>query len=248
MTPSSLSTAAPDFNLHACGLQVMGSWHPGEDDALPWLPGRRPVAQVWLVGVAGSHFWPHFKASPFFADGLPDPLDRWSRAIAEPLAARYNGRALFPFEGPPYYPFQRWAERVGATHNSPLRLHIHPVYGLWHAYRIALALPDLSTLPDTPAAPGGQGRAAGQPPASAAAATDICARCDAQPCLHACPAHAFNGQDFIAQDCSTHLQSASGQACVQNGCRARHACPVGHDYRYLPEHAAFHMRAFMAPH
>jgi hypothetical protein len=28
------------------------------------------------------------------------------------------------------------------------------------------------------------------------------------------------------------------------GCRARRACPVGRDYRYAPDQAAFHMRPF----
>ncbi len=29
------------------------------------------------------------------------------------------------------------------------------------------------------------------------------------------------------------------------GCRARRACPVGREYFYDPEQAAFHMRAFL---
>jgi hypothetical protein len=92
------------------------------------------------VGVIGSNFWPYFKASVFYNDGLPDPLDRWSRAIAESLAERFGGVALFPFHGPPHHPFQRWADRAEATRPSRMLLRIHPDYGLWHAYRFALAL------------------------------------------------------------------------------------------------------------
>ncbi len=58
---------------------------------------------------------------------------------ARNLAADFPGvRALFPFEGPPYLPFQRWARRAEPVHPSPLRQLIHPEFGLWHAYRGAL--------------------------------------------------------------------------------------------------------------
>jgi hypothetical protein len=35
---------------------------------------------------------------------------------------------------------------------------------------------------------------------------------------------------------------------MQQGCLARNACPQGHDYRYTPEHAVFHMLAFAKNH
>ena len=46
---------------------------------------------------------------------------------------------IYPFGGPPYWPFQRWAQRAEAVFPSPLGILIHPEYGLWHAYRAALA-------------------------------------------------------------------------------------------------------------
>lgn len=36
----------------------------------------------------------------------------------------------------------------------------------------------------------------------------------------------------------------NGADCLDFGCRARHACPVGRDYRYAPNLAQFHMEAF----
>ena len=42
---------------------------------------------------------------------LDDPLDRWSRRLIERLARELGGRALFPFGGPPFLPFQRWASQ-----------------------------------------------------------------------------------------------------------------------------------------
>jgi hypothetical protein len=31
----------------------------------------------------------------------PDPLDRWTRHVIEPIASSVDGLALFPFAGPP---------------------------------------------------------------------------------------------------------------------------------------------------
>ena len=116
---------------------------------------------------------------------------------------------------------------------SPLMLQIHPEYGLWQAYRFALALPallhedarDIRQLAERPG-PG------------------ICAQCDGQPCLSACPVQAFSVGGYDVDRCATHLQRPEGQPCTQTGCQARRACPVGAQHRYAPEHAAFHMAAF----
>lgn len=219
--------------LAAHGLQLRGSWTPSPADALPALPDGQAAGVVWMVGAVGSGFWPFFKASPFFRDGLGDPLDRWSQSIGEELATRFGGRALYPFEGPPYYPFQQWADRSEATHSSRMMLRIHPRYGLWHAYRFALALP--APLPPQ--------KTSVQPPAP-----DLCARCSDQPCLQACPVQAYTGDRFVVDACAGHLRTEQGKTCMQTGCLARQACPVGGDFRYTAEHAAFHMRAFCERH
>ena len=41
---------------------------------------------------------------------------------------------------------------------------------------------------------------------------------------------------------------AAEPACMDLGCRARDACPVGRDYRYAPGQANFHMQAFRLNH
>jgi hypothetical protein len=216
------------------GLSLRGAFVPEVADKIPKLPDGKPTGIVWLVGVVGSNFWPHFKASAFYNDGLPDPLDRWSRAIAEELAARFGGVALFPFDGPPYHPFQRWADRAEATQPSRMLLRIHPDYGLWHAYRFALAL----ALADAPAT---RSDNIVPPP-------DLCSHCAGQPCLWACPVEAYTGAQFLLEACAHHLHSTQGADCMQSGCQARRACPVGVEYRYTPEHAAFHMQAFARHH
>ena len=219
------------------GLQLRGGFAVHVADALPPLQNGQPVATLWLVGVAGSAFWPYFKASPFYADGLPDPLDRWSQSIGDALAHQFGGRAVYPFNGPPYHPFQQWADRAEPLQPSPMMLRLHPQYGLWHAYRFALALP---------AQPGDDAT----PPLAVPVAqhTSTCASCDGQPCLRACPVGAYASSGFDIAACSSHVHSSDGQPCMQTGCQARLACPMGQDFRYEKEHAAFHMRAFAERH
>ncbi len=231
--------------LSSQSLSLRGCFTPVAADGLPTLANGEPAASVWMVGVIGSAFWPHFKSSAFYTDGQPDPLDRWSRAIAEELAARFGGLALFPFDGPPYHPFQRWADRSDVTKPSRMLLRIHPEHGLWHAYRFALALP---VMLDGAEANAPQ---AITPPRKATLptpATDLCATCSGQPCLQACPVGAYTGAAFLIEACASHLHSAQGTDCMQGGCLARRACPVAPELRYTQEHAAFHMQAFAGQH
>jgi hypothetical protein len=218
--------------LSVHGLSLRGSFAPVDADGLPTLPDGQSATGVWMVGVIGSAFWPHFQTSAFYNDGQSDPLDRWSRAIGGELAARFGGLALFPFDGPPYHPFQRWADRSEATQPSRMMLRIHPEHGLWHAYRFALALPMASE----------------PPPVLATPPADLCATCSGQPCLQACPVGAYTGTVFLLDACAGHLHSGKGTDCMQTGCLARRACPVAPDLRYQPEHAAFHMQAFARSH
>lgn len=220
--------------LAAHGLRLRGGFVPTAADGLPDLPDGASAAVVWMVGQVGSEVWPHFSAAPFLHDGLADPLDRWSKSIGDPIAAAAGGRAIYPSDGPPWFPFQQWARRAEPVAPSPLMLQIHPQFGLWHAYRFALVLPrlesgDMASLAD----------AARQAPA-----TDVCARCDGQPCLQGCPVDAFTGTLYRVDDCAGHLHAPEGADCMQGGCLARRACPVGAEWRYVPDHAAFHMAAF----
>lgn len=217
-----------DLTRH--GLVLRGVLDPAADDRWPALPSGE-AARLWLVGAVGSSLWAAFSASPEARDGQDDPLDRWSRRIGEHWAQRLGGLALFPFGGPPHWPFQRWADRAEPLTPSPLGLRLHPRHGLWHAYRFALLLPERIAAPDTPEAP-------------AEPAPGACATCPSL-CVKACPVGAHD-HGFDLQRCVAHLRTPEGQTCLQQGCQARAACPEGAASRYRPDHAAFHMQAFAA--
>lgn len=214
--------------LEAHGLALCGAFAVSPDDRVPPLADAMPAAALVLVGNVGSSLWPRFAASPEYRDGRRDPLDRWSRRIGDTLAARYGARALYPFGGPPHHPFQHWASRAEPVHPSPLGLVIHAEYGLWHAYRFALAL---DHVPDDLA--------------PMAEHVSPCLACTERPCLDACPVDAFTGSGYRIGACAQHLRDTPDGACMRLGCAARHACPVGAPSRYGSAHAAFHMQAFV---
>ena len=122
------------------GLIVRGGFHPDTSDGVPGNPGT-----LVLIGNAGPAMWEVFAKEH---RGGPDPLDAWTRTVLGGVAAKLGATALFPFDGPPYLPFQRWAMRAEAVFPSPIGPLIHPEYGLWHAYRGALAFAEALDLPE----------------------------------------------------------------------------------------------------
>jgi hypothetical protein len=208
------------------GLAVRGVFAPRSEDAVPPVAQGVPTRAVVLIGNVGSSLWTAFSASPEFADGQADPLDRWSTRLGEDLARRCGGLALYPFGGPPHHPFQRWALRTGTVFASPVGLLVDPIYGLWHAFRFAIALPDPIEAP-------------------APAAASPCLQCSARPCLTACPVNAFVEGEYRHLECASYLFTNPDAQCRSGGCLARHACPVGQDYRYRPAQASFHMRDYL---
>ncbi len=211
--------------IGSTGLALRGGFHPAPEDGLPALPDGMPAATLLLLGLVGPDGWAAFSASP--EAGLAShPLDAWTRRVVSGLTERLGALALFPFEGPPHWPFQRWALRAEPVAISPLGILIHPEYGLWHAYRAALLMSARLGLP-TPirrASP--------------------CEGCAGRPCLTACPVGAFTGSSYRLEECAAHIGAPAGALCMDEGCRARDACPVGRAYRYSPDQIRFHMRAF----
>ncbi len=207
------------------GLLARGGFHPGAADDVPGRP-----ATIVLAGNAGPAMWRAFERE---RRDEADPLDSWTRRVLERIAAKLGATALFPFAGPPWLPFQRWAMRAEAAFASPIGLLIHPDHGLWHAYRGALAFRERLALP---------GRdARGRP----------CDDCPDKPCLTSCPVGAFTapkGADshdyFCIPACVGYLKEEAGKDCLNQGCKARRSCPIGKSSYYGEAQATHHMTAF----
>ena len=178
-TPGCLNASMTDIStlhdlLEPHGLMLGGVLNEPEVGELPAGDNEIDARQLILVANAGSAIWRPFVDSPEYGDSMADPMDRWSRRIGEDIARILGGRAIFPFEGPPYPPFLNWAGQAGQVFPSPVSLFVHREYGLWQAWRFALAMPRPLS---------------GTVPASEELSP--CVNCP-QPCLDACPVDAFS--------------------------------------------------------
>jgi len=209
---------------HGLYLRGVTRLDPRELEDYGFSAGQPALA---LVGNVGSSYWPAFSESPEYDDGAGDPLDRWSRRIAETIAAEFAVRPVYPFEGPPYYPFQQWAGRAEALEQSPIGVMMHAEFGLWHSYRFALLGSEFEADSASDSAP------------------SPCIDCADKPCLQRCPVDAFDGNGYDVEACAGYLRQTPLAECHALGCLARYACPVAPGLRYLPEQGRFHLQAFL---
>lgn len=215
--------AAIEAMAAAHQLAVLGGFAAGPEDDLP-----RGTRTLLLLGPKEPGFWPHLTAQPEWASfqrgGGPDPIDRWSRRVIGRVACDLGGKALFPFGGPPWQPFYKWALRSGRCWDSPVRLLVHDAAGLFVSFRGALALKEAVALPPLPPRP--------------------CDTCADKPCLTACPVGALKGDGYDLPICHSYLDSDNGQDCMTNGCAVRRTCPLSLGYARMPEQSAYHMGQF----
>lgn len=200
----------PGADAARVDLELLGGAPDGDDTIL-------------LLGPREPGFWPAFTASSEYADGAPDPLDRWSKRVIGALARDWGGTAVFPSDGPPYPPFITWALASGRAWVSPVGLLVHDRQGLWLSFRGAVRLPGRLDL-----------------------ATGIrpCDTCKGQPCRTACPVDALKPDDYDVAACRGFLDTPAGHDCRDKGCAARRACPVSRAYGRDPAQSRFHMKAF----
>jgi hypothetical protein len=214
-----MTLADVDARAKRQGLSVFGAFHPAPDDGAPDGCGT-----LVLLGPDEPGFWDRVTASDEFRDGAADPLDRWSARVVTALATEMSATPLFPFGGPPWQPFIRWAKASGRAWASPVTLLVHDRAGLMVSYRGALALTERLDLPPPVPRP--------------------CDSCVGQPCLTACPVDALTGQGYDTPACHGFLDTGAGGACLSQGCQVRRACPVSASYGRVDAQSAFHMAQF----
>ena len=196
-----LAARAPEL-----GLVVLGA---AEDEGTVVLLGPHP-----------DRFWPILRRAPEWEG--PDPVDRWSARVIGAWAAEIGATPRFPFGGPPFEPFLRWAAASGRCHPSPVGPLVHDALGLMVSFRGALHFAEALARPAPPPLP--------------------CAGC-AAPCATACPVGALSADHpYDVPACHAFLDSPAGADCLSGGCLARRACPAS-----APRPAAqsaHHMRHF----
>jgi len=217
--------------LSPLGLIILGGFYPNSTEESSEFWPIEAVKTVLLISSAGPDYWRAFGASSEFQGvdpaANPDPMNRWTERVIGDIAKSISALPIFPFTGPPFPPFQNWSRRTGQSWTTPLRLNINKEYGLWHAYRAALAFKEVLPIKDAPG-------------------TDSpCLSCIDQPCMTTCPVTAFTSSNYDVSRCVGHLNSNAGRDCVSKGCLARRSCPVGNAYQYSRQQAEFHMRAFI---
>ncbi len=197
------------------GLEIYGIVHPDVDD-------YSKAASLALLGPS-AQFWTVFSASDIYQDGLPDPIDRWSTRAVSAIAEELDAKPIFPFGGPPYAPFMKWALQSGRAWHSPVSMLVHEMTGLMVSYRGALAFSERLDI-------------------AARCYENPCDTCADKPCQTACPIDAIDEAGYNVIACHEYLETGAGSDCLDNGCQVRRACPASVPQR--AEQAALHMRAF----
>lgn len=193
------------------GLEVAGALHPEDGGTLVLL-------------MAAPDFWEILQKAPEFVG--PDPVDRYSERVVDELARHFNARAEFPFGGPPYAPFIKWARASERAWQSPVGMLVHDRAGLMISFRGAL-------------------RFRRGLPYQVVPSVSPCKSCTGVPCRTACPVDALSAETGYDVDaCHRHLDTEAGRVCMEGGCLARRACPVSQRFGRDPAQSAHHMAAF----
>lgn len=231
-----MQSATPEYDriqraFESSGLALRGGLSAKDGWDLPMIDGG-PARCLLLVGNLGRDMWPHYIAAARARRKASDAklsLDKWTQDVTEPLAAKFDATAVYVFEGPPFHPFQRWAQAAEGLGVAPNNMLIHPRYGIWQAYRAALLFAREISIPRQPDA------------------THPCEECAGKPCISACPVDAITDKGFDFDRCAGYFRANRQTACL-DGCAARLACPIGKEHAYPLEQRQFHMHQFVARH
>lgn len=186
-----------------------------------------PTRTLLLIGSAGPALFDAFTESPEASDGRPDPLDRYTARLLRDIADEFGLTPVFPFDGPPWHPFQAWALRAGGFSPSPVGVLCHAAFGPWAAFRAAFLSAERFGTFEQNGKPG------------------PCGTCEEKPCIAACPADALSLEaGYDVPRCREYLK-ANRKAHCRAGCLARRACPFGRQFAQSEGQAKFHMTSFL---
>lgn len=186
---------------------------------------------IVVVGNGGGAFWAVFKRHLDRNPGWlqrEHPLDDFTREVTESSIAasvRATGAECFivyPFiQEARTLNFVQLARTAGLTGPSIIGISLHPEFGPWIAFRVALLVDELIDS------------------AGPAIQFNPCPACTARTCLKACPVSTVSVERrWDMAKCLTHRVEAE-QDCISR-CHARTACVVGPEHIYTDEELAYH--------
>lgn len=211
--------------LTECGLNMQATFCvtdlPVEirEQIKPMLEQNHESGSLLLLGNGGKAFWQAL--TPEVWDNR-DALDLHSVEIAKAyLQQAFPERqyqVLYPSAAP--VGLQQLGKLAGWHGDSPLKLGINPVFGLWYAYRALLWVE-------------------GELPATIAPSfLSPCVQCEAKPCIRTCPADALSEAPKFLRGC-IDFRLAVDSPCQFN-CLARLQCPIASQHRYSSEQIQYH--------
>jgi ferredoxin-like protein FixX len=199
------------------------------------FPEAQRFRQLWMFGNGGPGFWQAFsryrqqqmdKGETQLSD---HPMDHFARETVRTFLDEkaLNGDFQFLYPGSFVLNLQSLGRLLGWHHDTPLKIGLHPLYGLWFAYRaVVLVNADEATSP-WPA-----------PTTAATTAPTTCQACTSKACIRSCPASAISEEQFSLAHCVDYRRQVDSP-CAQK-CIAREACPVATEYRYSDAQIRFH--------
>ncbi len=260
------SMASVASDLDASGLNLCSVLAPHQLQqaglSVP-LADHLPASGVYVVvGNAGSGFWNSVRAGHpqlqtllealFDENGrgkIGDPVDQLSQTLVETAienhlpAARYE--LLFPPQSaapPGFLPLQQLGRVAGWHQPSPLGSGMHPVFGLWFAYRAVVWIDAESVTAESVAGPTESTTEETAAAQSSDPLSDHCLRCESQACVTACPASAITLADSPDMSACAGFRLAQDSRCADR-CLAREACPaVESRAQYPREQIRYHYR------
>ncbi|MDE0308457.1 MAG: hypothetical protein OXI60_01310 [Acidiferrobacterales bacterium] len=174
-----------------------------------------------LIANAGAAFW---HALEQFSLHGNDPVDDFSVHLAQTYSTEFldtDFKLLYPSDLP--ISLRAVADRTGWSHPSPLGITIHPEFGTWYAFR-AMFLVRMSL------------------PASDSSPTESpCDSCVDKPCIPACHVDAVGKIGSFDLDTCARFRIREASPCAFS-CNSRNRCPIGSEYRYVPEQMKYHYR------
>lgn len=217
MTPANPFDQLNNASLTAQGLNLQAVFKASH---LPAALGDNLDGSLLLLGNGGRAFW---DGIPEHLWSDPDPLDRYARQCAEEyMRSEYPGRRyriLYPGDLP--VGLQRLGIEAGWHHDSPLKLGINPVFGLWYAYRVLLWVEGELT------------------PTTTVQQESPCEQCEDKPCLSGCPVQALSASDGKQLERCIDYRLVEESPC-QSTCLARLRCPVAPQHRYSEQQLNYH--------